>query len=326
MKVSRALTWVLATGALVGGASYAAPIYDPVNNLTYVKDPAVLTWNAANAAAQAAGGELARVRDLAANEAIRLVTNGSGGWIGATDQGSEGDWRWTAGNAQFWSGLAANSATPGSPVGGLFTRWNAGEPNDVGGEDFGQMTTSGFWNDLPATSTLPSVRELVGNQAIQSFEGHLYTLIVGDTWNNAQARAMAMGGNLVRIDSAAENSFVASLLAGTGGGSAWIGGSDQSSEGDWRWVDGNVPFWSGLAANNAIPGAPVGGLYVNWNGGEPNDAGGEDFAEIQASGGWNDLPAGVSRIAVVEVVPEPASIALLGLAATGLLARRRRRA
>jgi hypothetical protein len=120
-----------------------------------------------------------------------------------------------------------------------------------------------------------------------------------------------------------ENNFLVSLLSGTGGASAWIGASDQGVEGDWRWSSGDASFWSGLAANSG--GSAVGGLYNNWNVGEPNDAGGEDFAEMQASGGWNDLPGSVTRIAIVEAVPEPGAVALLGVVAVGGLSRRNRR-
>lgn len=40
--------------------------------------------------------------------------------------------------------------------------------------------------------------------------------------------------------------------------------------------------------------------YVNWNGGEPNNAGGEDYAQFVGSGMWNDLPATYSYQYVIE--------------------------
>ena len=60
----------------------------------------------------------------------------------------------------------------------------------------------------------------------------------------------------------------------------WIGGyqdhlaPDYSEPaGGWRWVTGEP--WG----------------YTNWNGGEPNNAGGiEDFLQWYSSGVWNDLP------------------------------------
>jgi hypothetical protein len=34
--------------------------------------------------------------------------------------------------------------------------------------------------------------------------------------------------------------------------------------------------------------------YLSWNGGEPNNAGGEDYAQFVGFGLWNDLPNAVS--------------------------------
>ncbi len=316
----------IAAVPLVGTTVQAAPIYDPASNRTYVKDTALRTWNEAHTAAVAQGGNLARVRNAIANEAVRAVSNG-GAWIGASDQAVEGEWRWSNNNDQFWQGLAANNATtPGMPVGGLYTNWNAGEPNDSNGEDFAEIVGGGGWNDLPASFTRTSVVELPGNRAAQVFNNTNYTLITASTWTEAQSRARALGGNLVRIDSAAENAFLAGLLDETGDVSAWIGASDETTEGEWRWADNGDQFWQGLAANNATPGSPVGGRYSNWNAGEPNDVNGEDFAEILSNGLWNDLPSTFTRIGIVESpIPEPGSAGLVAVAAAGLLARRRRR-
>jgi len=40
--------------------------------------------------------------------------------------------------------------------------------------------------------------------------------------------------------------------------------------------------------------------YLSWNGGEPNNAGGEDYAQFVGGGLWNDLPNGVSLPYVLE--------------------------
>ena len=86
-------------------------------------------------------------------------------------------------------------------------------------------------------------------------------------WSQANAAAEAAGGHLVTIGDEEENDLVLGL---TGGGRAWIGFTDQASEGDFVWVTGE----------------PV--TYTNWNAGEPNDSGGEDFVEIRDDGTWND--------------------------------------
>lgn len=76
------------------------------------------------------------------------------GWIGATDEVVEGEWRWVTGpeaGTQFWQG-----AVSGTPVNGEFSFWNTGEPNNFGsgGEDYAHITDPsvgllGSWNDLP---------------------------------------------------------------------------------------------------------------------------------------------------------------------------------
>ena len=40
--------------------------------------------------------------------------------------------------------------------------------------------------------------------------------------------------------------------------------------------------------------------YLSWNGGEPNNSGGEDYAQFVGGGLWNDLPNGVSLPYVIE--------------------------
>jgi hypothetical protein len=89
----------------------------------------------------------------------------------------------------------------------------------------------------------------------------------------------------VRIDDVAENNFV---LANAATGESALGATDAATESTWVWQNNNDVFWIGVGN-----GAPVGGRYANWNGGEPNEfdhAGtGEDCGYFTApGGGWND--------------------------------------
>ena len=94
-------------------------------------------------------------------------------------------------------------------------------------------------------------------------------------------------GYLATITSDAEAQLTGEQASGTG----WIGGTDEATEGQWRWVTGpeaGTVFWNG-AGNGSTPN------FAFWNANEPNDLNGEDYAHITApslgiTGSWNDLP------------------------------------
>lgn len=109
---------------------------------------------------------------------------------------------------------------------------------------------------------------IVGFTQQTNYNGHSYYRSTGSmTWTNARQACINMGGHLVTITSAAENNFVFNTWP-----SGWIGFTDEAVEGQWRWVTGESV------------------TYTNWNGGEPNNANNEDYAQFVNGGRWNDLP------------------------------------
>ena len=115
--------------------------------------------------------------------------------------------------------------------------------------------------------------------------------------NHATAEAAAQGamlngvaGHLANITSAAENTYVQSLITGT----TWISGTDVVSNTDWVWSGGaedGIQFSSGATAVN--------NLYENWAGGQPqNNA--EHNAVIYTNGTWHDWPDTSSHRYVIE--------------------------
>ena len=133
----------------------------------------------------------------------------------------------------------------------------------------------------------------VGQANYLPSNGHYYLYIpnIGITWSAAKIAAQnstyyGLQGYLATITSAEEAQIAGEQTTGAG----WIGGSDEQTEGIWRWMTGpenGTVFWNG----NFTGFTPN---YAFWNTGEPNSSGDEDYAHVTAlgvgiPGSWNDL-------------------------------------
>ena len=137
----------------IGDANYL-----PSTDHFYIfKENNLVTWSDAKILAEAStyyGLQGYLVTILSEEESIISAEQITGtGWIGASDEDNEGEWKWMTGpetGTIFWNGTAGGAAPPG-----MYENWNTGEPNEFqGGEDYAHITADGVgidgsWNDLP---------------------------------------------------------------------------------------------------------------------------------------------------------------------------------
>jgi hypothetical protein len=150
----------------------------------------------------------------------------------------------------------------------------------------GQFTYSGYLYNANGSGASNVAIKLYRrtNQTITGFTsqnnygGHSYYRSTGvATWTTARTNCSNMGGHLVTITSSGEQSFLFGLWP-----SGWIGLTDEVVEGTWRWVTGETYS------------------YKNWNSGEPNNSGNEDYVQFVSNGRWNDLNNNSSLAYVLE--------------------------
>jgi hypothetical protein len=121
-----------------------------------------------------------------------------------------------------------------------------------------------------------------------TYNGHSYLLSNAGTWQDAQAEAVSMGGNLVTINDQAEQDWLTSTFANNG--LLWTGYTDQETEGVWKWISGENS------------------TYTNWSSGEPNNLStyGENYAGFGWYSYWNDISTSdYSNIPGIIEIPNP---------------------
>lgn len=251
------------------------------------------TWQQAKVDAESRGGHLATVVSdlewLDLKNVLGEALHGRNLWLGGTDEGTEGSWRWVT----------------GEPWG--FTNWRAGEPgNDSLGNGsgvpenylmiWGRETAAldnkrAYWNDATVTGGVLARDGYVFERGYwtdmndpdtdddglaDSEEGLgllTYEVVRGVfDYGAAKAGAESRGGHLAVITTLAEWQAVQTALGASGTQSTlWLGASDAVQEGQWRWVTGE-PF-----------------SFQNWASGQPDNLGNQDFLIMQPPfGQWSD--------------------------------------
>jgi len=127
--------------------------------------------------------------------------------------------------------------------------------------------------------------ELGSTEAAWTVDGRTYRLGPGASWAGARAACAASGGDLIIIESAAENAVAAAICDAH----TWIGANDLVTEGAWAWHDGTeLGTCSGSAPSSCTW---ISSVFQAWDNDSPNNSGdNEDCAVILQHGlsGWID--------------------------------------
>ena len=120
------------------------------NGHTYAFYSTPVTWYFAKEYCETLGGHLVAIADAAENEFVKsLIPLGTKTWMGATDNGTEGTWRWVTGETFDYSS------------------WASGEPNNTSYEsassqDFASFNADGEWCDSVGCTVYAFVLEIDG--------------------------------------------------------------------------------------------------------------------------------------------------------------------
>ncbi len=134
-------------------------------------------------------------------------------------------------------------------------------------------TTAVVTYTLSPTDNCILINPLTDFTPLTNINGKAYYLSNNSfTPSNAFIDAIAQGGFVGTIRNDADNTTIVEAISTIGGtGDVVIGFSDTDAEGTFVWQSGDTA------------------TYNNWNPGEPNNAGNEDYTVVQSSGGWNDI-------------------------------------
>ena len=133
------------------------------------------TFTAAQSAATSTtlngvSGQMVTIGSSYENELVwSLARNlNSNVWLGASDAGVEGTWRWNTGataSSTFWVGTSTGTLQTGA-----YANWVSGDPNDSGGnEDYLSMSvTAGQWNDVIGTNARYYIVEFDASEVLSN--------------------------------------------------------------------------------------------------------------------------------------------------------------
>ncbi len=246
-------------------------------------------WSTARSYCESVGLDLATIRDAQENAQLTSWLGhlpNSSGWLGLSDERTEGSWEWVSSDPESRLFLA-----------GRYDNWSEHEPNGYTRESCGTIWPGGTWNDLNCAWTEPFVcaseveleaaehcngvddgndgmddeAEACGCTRATRMDRDYLFCTERRSWESAREICQSMGLDLATVRDSAENDFLRTVPAALNG---WLGLDDNDQEGSWVWVDG----------------ASVAAGYAAWATYEPNGGERESCGIFGSTDGrWNDL-------------------------------------
>ena len=256
-------------GAATGGAQSTAP-----------------TGGSANTGGNPSGGASSGPMSTGGAASGGAATGGNAATGGGVATGGAATGGAATGGAATGGAATGGAATGGAATGGAATGGasNSGGASGSGGcapTHGGIEVCDGLDNDCMNGAddgvTCPS-----GCRGIP-YAGNGYQFCEAEiAWATAKANCEAQGLHLVKIDTAAENTFVGTTAFATNVAFVWLGGDDIAVANQWVWLDGTL-FWTGGSSGSAPPG-----VYVNWYPGLPGPGGNTPCLEMRDDYTWDD--------------------------------------
>jgi hypothetical protein len=214
-----------------------------------------------------AGGQAGGAAGAQANGGTAGVETDAGG---STSVGGAGGTSGVAGGVSA-AGEAGDDGASAGAAGSSSTCVPSSDPTEY---------CDGIDNDCDPSTPDVCPSDCVGH----AFQGVGYMACSdGHTWDASEARCMAQGMHVVKVDTAPENAFVLSLVR-TLGPWVWIGASDEAKSGTFKWIHGSTII---------VDGAPVAGVYQNFASGQPTTLAAASCLQmndgsVETAGAWSN--------------------------------------
>ena len=273
------------------------------------------TWSEAQSKAESLGGNLvsfgSKEEETFVINYAESISREAWWWMGMEYDPSISSMKWIDGEEYSYENWYEGSGIKYPDVSINLKHYKYTEfTADPGRNWAGATPSDGQWAIALPTSRRKGVAEIPFKKRGNS----IYVIVEGSTWEKAEANAIELGGNLVTINSQAENDFLSTevrqLIIDLYGIKYGSGALSDSAE-EWRynpmigyWIQGQKETGSGLLVNlrNLATGIQASQIAILI----------EDYAvmymfgyinKYNALGEWNDSPGGVIGIAEIPLGP-----------------------